>query len=75
MTQGASAHEGLGAVAEPHAAQQPLQVRGNSSLCAAPLLRDPLTQARIRRFHSFLGLGACMLPGVHHALHGAAGRG
>lgn len=40
-----------------------LQVRGNSSLCAAPLLRDPLTQARIGRFHSVMGLMASALPG------------
>ncbi|PRW58844.1 MAD2L1-binding isoform X2 [Chlorella sorokiniana] len=40
-----------------------LMVRGNSSLCAAPLLRDPLTRARISRFHSAMGLLAYMLPG------------
>jgi hypothetical protein len=38
-------------------------VRANGSLCAAPLLADPLTVQRIRAFHGGMHLLALLLPG------------
>lgn len=41
----------------------PPQVRGNSSLCAAPMLSHPLTAQRIKGVHSAMRLLAAFLPG------------
>ncbi|KAL4419555.1 hypothetical protein ABPG77_006886 [Micractinium sp. CCAP 211/92] len=50
----------------PHVAVQAysvFMVRGNSSLCVAPLLSHPLTAQRIRSLHSAMRLLAAFLPG------------
>lgn len=39
-----------------------LQVRRNSSLCAAPLLTHPLTQQRLRRLHRVMRVLLMVLP-------------
>ena len=50
-----------------------LQVRGNSTICAAPMLTHPLTKSRIRYFHRGMHLLAYVLPGGQAAGWAAAG--